>query len=82
MSTATLIRWTGLACVCAGALYALGALLRPVGEDLASVKNSNWMPAHVDYWTSAILMQFGLVGWRRVFGSDGPLLAAVPGMPT
>jgi hypothetical protein len=62
MSTPTLIRWSGLTSVCAGALYALAALLHPVSEDLASVTSSNWLPAHIAYWISAILMQFGLVG--------------------
>jgi hypothetical protein len=62
MSAATLIRWSGLTSVFAGALYALGALLHPVGEDLAAVTSSNWIPAHLVYWISVILMQFGLVG--------------------
>jgi hypothetical protein len=62
MSTATLVRLSGLTSVCAGALYALAALLHPVGEDLASVTSSKWLPAHITYWISAILMLFGLVG--------------------
>jgi hypothetical protein len=62
MSAATLIRWSGLISVFAGALYALGALLHPVGEDLAAVTSSSWIPAHLVYWISVILMQFGLVG--------------------
>jgi hypothetical protein len=51
-----------LTSIFAGALYALGAFLHPVGEDLAAVTSSNWVPAHVVYWISVILMQFGLVG--------------------
>jgi len=43
-------------------LYALAALLHPVGEDLASVNSPNWVPSHFVYWVSAILMQLGLVG--------------------
>jgi hypothetical protein len=62
MSTATLIRWSGLTSVFAGALYGLAALLHPVGEDLTSVTSSSWLPAHMTYWTAAILMQLGLVG--------------------
>ena len=42
--------------------YAIAALLHPAGEDLASVMNTNWVPAHFVYWVSAILMQLGLVG--------------------
>jgi hypothetical protein len=62
MSTTKLIRLSGLATLLAGALYALGALLHPVGEDLASVTNPSWVPSHLVYWVSAMLMLFGLVG--------------------
>ena len=36
MSTTKLIRWSGLISILAGVLYALGALLHPVGEDLGA----------------------------------------------
>ena len=62
MSSANLIRWSGLISILAGVLYAIAALLHPVGEDLASVTSPNWVPAHFVYWVSAILMQLGLVG--------------------
>lgn len=62
MLTTNLIRWSGLASVLAGVLYALGALLHPVGEDLAAYTSPKWVPAHQVYWVSAMLMLFGLVG--------------------
>jgi hypothetical protein len=62
MSTTNLIRWSGLASVLAGVLYALAAFLHPVGEDLAAVNSSLWVPAHLVYWVSVLLMQLGLVG--------------------
>ena len=62
MLTANLIRWSGLISVLAGVLYALGALLHPVGEDLAAYASPKWVPAHQVYWVSAMLMLFGLVG--------------------
>ena len=62
MSSANLIRWSGLISVLAGVLYAVGALLHPVGEDLGAVTSSNWIPAHLVYWVSIILMHLSLVG--------------------
>jgi hypothetical protein len=62
MSTTKLIRLSGLATLFAGVLYAFGALLHPVGEDLVSVNNPSWVPSHLVYWVSAMLMLFGLVG--------------------
>jgi hypothetical protein len=62
MLTANLIRWSGLISILAGVLYALGALLHPVGEDLAAYASPQWVPAHQVYWVSAMLMLFGLVG--------------------
>jgi hypothetical protein len=46
----------------AGVLYALGALLHPVGEDLNAYLSPRWVPAHQFYWVSAVLMLFGLIG--------------------
>jgi len=62
MSTANLIRWSGLINLLAGVLYAVGALLHPVGEDLAAVSSPNWVPAHLVYWVSVLLLHLGLVG--------------------
>ena len=62
MTTANLIRWSGLTTLLAGVLYAAGALLHPVGEDLAAVNNPNWVPAHLVYWVSVLLLHLGLVG--------------------
>jgi len=62
MSTANLIRWSGLISLLAGVLHVVGALLHPVGEDLAAINSPNWVPAHLVYWVSGTLMLFGLVG--------------------
>ena len=62
MSIANLVRWSGLISIFAGVLYALGALLHPVGEDAAAFASSTWVTAHLVYLVSVILMQFGLVG--------------------
>lgn len=62
MSTANLIRWSGLITLLAGVLYAAGALVHPVGEGLAAVAEPNWVPAHLVYWVSIILLHLGLVG--------------------
>jgi hypothetical protein len=62
MSGANLIRWSGLISLLAGVLYALAAFLHPVGEDLAAINSPKWVPAHLVYWVSVILMQLGLVG--------------------
>jgi hypothetical protein len=62
MSTAKLSRWSGLISILAGLLYALGALLHPVGEDIAAYTGPKWVPAHQVYWVAAMLMLFSLVG--------------------
>ena len=62
MSSAKLIRWSGLISLLAGVLYALAAFLHPVGEDLAAITSPKWVTAHLVYWVSVILMQLGLVG--------------------
>jgi hypothetical protein len=62
MSAANLIRRSGLISILAGALYALGAILHPAGEDIAAYTSPNWVTAHLVYWVSAILMLFGLIG--------------------
>lgn len=62
MSIAKMIRWSGLTVVLAGLLYALGAVVHPVGEDLAAIRDPSWVPAHLVYWVSIVLLHFGLVG--------------------
>lgn len=62
MSTANLIRWSGLTSLLSGVLYIVGAILHPVGEDLSAVNDSNWIPAHLIYWVSILLLHFALVG--------------------
>jgi hypothetical protein len=72
MSTATLIRWSGLAGILAAVLYAFGAVLHPAGEDIAAYTSANWVPSHLAYWASALLMQLGLVGiYARQAGRAG-----------
>ena len=56
------VRWSGPISIVGGILYALGALLHPVGEDLAAVLNPRWVPSHVIYWAAAILMIISLGG--------------------
>jgi len=62
MISAKLIRWSGPITILSGLLYALGALLHPVGENLTAVNHSNWIPSHLIYWASVNLLFFGLVG--------------------
>jgi hypothetical protein len=62
MSAVRLIRFSGLITLSGGALKAVGALLHPVGEDLAAVNHPNWVPAHLIFWVSMTLILFGLVG--------------------
>lgn len=62
MSSANLIRWSGLISVIAGMLFAVAALIHPAGEDLAAYSSPNWVTAHLLGWVSVMLMQLGLVG--------------------
>jgi hypothetical protein len=62
MSTANLIRCSGVTTLLAGVFYILAALLHPVGEDHAAIIHPNWVPAHFVFWVSALLLLFGLVG--------------------
>ena len=82
MSTANLIRWSGLASLLASVLYIVGGFLHPAGEDLAAVSSPNWVLAHLLLWASVILLLFGLIGlyaWQRektgMFGLVGFVLA-------
>jgi hypothetical protein len=56
MSAVRLIRFSGLITLLGGALKAVGALLHPVGEDLAAVNHPNWVPAHLIFWVSMTLI--------------------------
>lgn len=62
MVTTKLIKWSGLASVLAGVLYAFAALIHPAGEDVASILMPAWVPAHILGAASAIFMLFGFVG--------------------
>lgn len=62
MTSAKLIRWSGPVTMLSGLLYAIGALLHPVGESLTAVNQTNWVPAHLTYWASVNLLFFGLIG--------------------
>jgi hypothetical protein len=62
MSTGKLVRWSGLITLLAGVFYMFAALLHPVGEDLAAINHPNWVPAHLVFWVSALLLLFGLMG--------------------
>ena len=62
MSSANLIRWSGLISLLAGILFALAAFIHPAGEDLAAYNSPNWVTAHLLGWVSVMLMQLGLIG--------------------
>ena len=62
MSKVSLLRLSGLIGVLGGGFYAVGALLHPVGEDLAAATSPNWVPAHISFLAAAVLILFGLVG--------------------
>lgn len=62
MSKANLIRFSGLISLSGGALYAVAALLHPVGEDLAAANSRNWVPAHLVFWVSMTLILLSLMG--------------------
>ena len=62
MSSANLIRWSGLISLLAGILFALAAFIHPAGEDLAAYNSPKWVAAHLLGWVSVMLMQLGLIG--------------------
>jgi hypothetical protein len=62
MSSYFLIRLCGPVSVSAGVLYAIGAFLHLVGNDAVAYSSPTWVPAHLVYWVSVMLMQLGLVG--------------------
>lgn len=69
-STTRLIRWSGLTSLVAGTLYAIGAILHPVGETMEAVMSSNWVPSHLVYWVSAVLLLFALAGIYSLLAKD------------
>ena len=77
MKTTNLIRWSGLICVLAGVLYAVGAFLHPIGETLDAVKHTNWVPSHQVYWVSVLLFHLGLVGLYARLKETAGLLGLV-----
>ncbi|MBZ0294081.1 MAG: DUF4386 domain-containing protein [Anaerolineae bacterium] len=70
MSTIRLIRWSGLASLVAGILYAMGAILHPVGETMDAIMSSNWVPSHLVYWISVVLLHFSLIGMYTLLAKD------------
>jgi hypothetical protein len=62
MSTANLIRWSGLIAILGGVLFPLAAIIHPNGEDLAAVQMPSYVPAHLLGWVSVTLMHLGLIG--------------------
>lgn len=62
MTSAQLIRWSGPITMLSGLLYAVGAILHPVGESLTAVNHPDWVPSHLIYWASVNFLFFGLVG--------------------
>ena len=69
------IRLAGLACILAGIIYALAAVVHPAGEDALSIGSGFWIPAHILGGISAILMLFGLSGlYGNQAEASGPLM--------
>lgn len=54
----------------AGILYAMGAMLHPTGETRVAVMSSNWVPSHLVYWVSVVLLHFSLVGFYALLSKD------------
>lgn len=62
MSTTKLLRWSGLASIGAGILFAIATLLHPPGEDVPAIITAAWVPAHAIGWVADLLLLLGLVG--------------------
>jgi hypothetical protein len=62
MKRTNLIRWSGMACILAGMLYALATVIHPVGEGVHEIASALWTPAHTLGGISAVLMLLGLIG--------------------
>jgi hypothetical protein len=52
MSTTKLLRWSGLASILAGVLFALATVLHPPGEDVPAIITAAWVPAHAIGWVA------------------------------
>lgn len=62
MSSTSLIRWSGVALLLAGALIAVPILFHPSYADPQALMRPAWVPIHTALTISAILALFGLVG--------------------
>jgi hypothetical protein len=62
MSSTSLIRWSGVALLLAGALIAVPILFHPSYADPQALMRPVWVPIHTALTISAILALFGLVG--------------------
>lgn len=62
MSTTKLLRWSGLASIVAGVLFALATLLHPPSEDVPAILSTAWIPAHAIGWVANLLLLLGLIG--------------------
>ncbi len=62
MAHSTLVRLSGLALVLAFPIQVIGFLLHPPGEEVASVLQSAYGPAHMILFVSWILVMLGLPG--------------------
>lgn len=62
MSTARLIRWSGVVAILGGVLFPVAAIIHPVEKDLATVRMPAWVPVHLVGWVSVSLIHLGLIG--------------------
>ncbi len=62
MSMTKLLRWSGLASILAGVLFALATVLHPPSEDVPAIITAAWVPAHDIGWVANLLLLLGLVG--------------------
>jgi hypothetical protein len=45
-------------------------MLHPVGETMDAVMSSNWVPSHLVYWVSVILLHLSLIGMYSLLAKD------------
>lgn len=62
MTATKLLRWSGLASILAGVLYAIATVLHPAGEDVPAILSAAWIPAHAIGWVANLLLLLGLIG--------------------
>jgi hypothetical protein len=65
MSSARLMRWSGLALMLAGLLIAIATLFHPSDADPHGFQSVAWTPVHALLIVGAILSLFGLIGLYR-----------------